>query len=156
MCYAQLLHPAEGSPLDTQRQEHSALRFSRSQTRKAKGMKDRKTNGGGRTADRQWVTIRVTLEEKNRLLQQADIAGLSLSEYMRRRFFGGRPLIAQADATMVSELRRVGGLFKSNFETLRQGKVDPEWGQKQEYALRSLAVVLEKISVAYRHDRQEN
>ena len=119
-------------------------------------MKDEKQKSGGRTADRQWVTIRVTLGEKNRLLQQADIAGLSLSEYMRRRFFGGRPLIAQADATMVSELRRVGGLFKHNFETLRQGKVDPEWGQKQEYALRSLALVLEKISAAYRHDRQES
>ena len=58
--------------------------------------------------------------------------------------------------SMVSELRRVGGLFKHNFETLRQGKVDPEWGQKQEYALRSLALVLEKISAAYRHDRQES
>ena len=118
-------------------------------------MKNGKTKNVGRTADRQWVTIRVTLEEKNRLLQQADIAGLSLSEYMRRRFFGGRPLIAQADATMVGELRRVGGLFKNNFKTLRQGKVDPQWGQKMEYALRSLAVVLEKISAAFRHDRQE-
>ena len=119
-------------------------------------MKNGEPKSGGRTADRQWVTIRVTLGEKNRLLQQADIAGLSLSEYMRRRFFGGRPLIAQADATMVNELRRVGGLFKHNFETLRQGKVDPEWGKKQEYALRSLALVLERISAAYRHDRQES
>ena len=119
-------------------------------------MKKETTKKEGLTAARKWVTIRVTLDEKNRLLQQAGIAGLSLSEYMRRRFFGGRPLVAQADAMMASELRRVGGLFKSNFETLRQGKVDPEWGKKQEYALRSLSVVLEKISASYRHDRQES
>ena len=119
-------------------------------------MKDRKPRSGGRTADRQWVTIRVSLGEKNRLLQQADIAGLSLSEYMRRRFFGGRPLVAQTDAMMASELRRVGGLLKHNFETLRQGKVEPEWGQKQEYALRSLADIIAKISAAYRHDRQKS
>jgi hypothetical protein len=50
----------------------------------------------------------------------------------------------------------VGGLFKHNFETLRQGKVDPQWGQKMEYALRSHAALMEKISAAYRHDRQES
>ena len=119
-------------------------------------MKNNHAERGGLTAARKWVTVRVTLEEKNRLLEQAGIAGLSVSEYMRRRFFGGRPLVTYTDTMMVNELRRVGGLFKHNFETLRQGKVDPEWGQKQEYALRSLALVLERISTAYRHDRQEN
>lgn len=116
-------------------------------------MKDRKQREGSRTADRQWVTIRVTLAEKNRLLGQAGIAGLSLSEYMRRRFFGGRPLMAHTDAMMVRELRRVGGLLKNNFETLRQGNVDPEWSQKQEEALRLLTRTLDRISAAYSHDR---
>lgn len=55
-------------------------------------MKGRKSEGGGRSAARRWVTIRVTEKEKTRLMEQAEIAGLSLSEYMRRRFFGGRPL----------------------------------------------------------------
>ena len=89
-------------------------------------------------------------------MEQSGIAGLSISEYMRRRVFGGRPLVALTDAMMVRELRRVGGLFKNNFETLRQGKVGPEWGQQQEYALRSLAALIEKIGTAYRHDRQES
>ena len=87
------------------------------------------------------------------MVEQSSVAGLSISEYGRRRIFGGRPLAAHTDLMMVRELRRVGGLLKSNFETLRQGKVDPEWGQKQEYALRSLATLIEKIGAAYRHDR---
>ena len=89
-------------------------------------------------------------------MEQSGIAGLTISEYMRRRIFGGRPLVALTDAMMVRELRRVGGLFKNNFETLRRGEVAPEWGQQQEYALRSLAALIEKIGTAYRHDRQES
>ena len=54
-------------------------------------MKGRKgTKGGGRYAANILITLRVTVEEKTRLTEQAEIAGLSLSEYMRRRFFGGR------------------------------------------------------------------
>ena len=119
-------------------------------------MKDANTKSSGLTAARKWVTIRVTLEEKSRLLEQADIAGLSLSEYMRRRFFGGRPLVAQADAMMSSELRRVGGLLKSNFTTMRQAHAPPDCFKKQEEVLGMLKALLEKISASYRHDRQES
>ena len=91
-------------------------------------MKGRKKEGDGRTAARKWVTIRVTEREKTRLTEQAEIAGLSLSEYMRRRFFGGRPLVAHTDLSAVAELRRIGGLLKHNFETLRQAKAPPDSG----------------------------
>lgn len=54
-------------------------------------MKDKKADeSGGRSAARKWVMIRVTEWEKARLLEQANIAGLSLSEYMRRRFLAER------------------------------------------------------------------
>lgn len=82
-------------------------------------MKDGKTKDSGRSAARKWVTIRVTEREKTRLTEQAEIAGLSLSEYMRRRFFGGR-LAAHLDLSAIAELRRIGGLLKHNFETLRR------------------------------------
>ena len=82
-------------------------------------------------------------------MEQSGIAGLSISEYMRRRVFGGRPLVALTDAMMVRELRRVGGLFKNNFETLRRGEVAPEWVQKQEHALRSLAALIENGSSGF-------
>lgn len=94
-----------------------------------------------------WITFRATPEEKNRLMEQADSAGLSISEYMRRKNFGGRPLVAQTDLTMIGELRRIGGLLKHNFETLRQGNAGPELLKMQEEALRKLARVIEKIAI---------
>ena len=119
-------------------------------------MKDKNTEDGGRSAARQWVTIRVTEREKTRLTEQAEIAGLSLSEYMQRRFFGGRPLVAHTDLSAVAELRRIGGLLKHNFETLRQAKAPPDILERQEDALRKLVWAIQKISLRCHHDRQEN
>ena len=117
-------------------------------------MKDRKAEGGGRSAARRWVTIRVTDKEKTRLTEQAEIAGLSLSEYMRRRFFGGR-LAAHLDQDAIAELRRIGGLLKHNFETLRQAKAPPEIFEKQEEALGKLIWAIQKISLHF-YDHQKN
>lgn len=57
------------------------------------------------------INVRLTAAEKARLKEDADLAGLSVSELVRRRYFG-RPVIANADAVMLKELRRVGGLLK--------------------------------------------
>jgi hypothetical protein len=57
-------------------------------------------------------TLRLSEYEDARLVDQADVAGLSVSEYMRWLFFGGRPIIARTDAQMIRELRRMGGLLK--------------------------------------------
>ena len=57
------------------------------------------------------VTLRLAAEEKDRLKSDADLAGLSVSEIVRRQYFG-RPIIANADLVMVREMRRMGGLMK--------------------------------------------
>lgn len=57
------------------------------------------------------INVRLTRAEKARLKEDADLAGLSMSELVRRRYFG-RPIIANADAVMLKELRRIGGLLK--------------------------------------------
>ncbi|HGO6081601.1 TPA: ribbon-helix-helix protein, CopG family [Burkholderia cenocepacia] len=57
------------------------------------------------------IAVRLTPEEKKRLKEDADLAGVSVSELVRRRYFG-RPIVASADMVMVRELRRVGGLLK--------------------------------------------
>ncbi len=57
------------------------------------------------------VNIRLTAAEKSRLKEDADLASLSMSELVRRRYFG-RPIIANTDAVMLKELRRIGGLLK--------------------------------------------
>jgi hypothetical protein len=115
-------------------------------------MKGKKT--GGRYAANVLVTLRVTPEEKKRLVEQAAIAGLFVSEYLRRRFFGGRPLIAHADEWMIRELRRLGGLLKHNFETLRQAGAKPELLRGQEYLLEKIGAAIDALGNP--NDRQES
>lgn len=57
------------------------------------------------------LRLRLTESEKEQLREEADLAGLSMSELVRRRYFG-RPIIAHADVVMIKELRRIGGLLK--------------------------------------------
>ena len=57
------------------------------------------------------INVRLTAAEKLRLRDDADIASVSMSELVRRRYFG-RPLLASADVVVLKELRRLGGLLK--------------------------------------------
>ena len=57
------------------------------------------------------VNVRMTVAEKTEMKEAADLAGLSVSEYVRRRALG-RAVIAHADAAIIKELRRLGGLVK--------------------------------------------
>lgn len=112
--------------------------------------KHTKTDAGLSQA-RQWLTLRVSTEEKQRVEEQASLAGLSVSEYMRRTVFGGRPVVAAADAAMLRELRRVGGLLKHHFETAQHVGS----GEQMNEALRLLARTIERIGNAFwssRHD----
>jgi len=57
------------------------------------------------------LRLRLTDSEKEALRDEAFSYGLSMSELVRRRYFG-RPIISNADMTMIRELRRIGGLLK--------------------------------------------
>ena len=74
---------------------------------------------------------------------------------MRRRVFGGRPVVALTDEAMLRELRRVGGLLKHNFETVRQAdQADSHTVLEQmEDALRQLVRIIERVGAAYRLPR---
>lgn len=65
-------------------------------------------------------TLRLTVEEDERITRQAVTAGISVSEYMRRLFFGGRPIIARTDDQTIRELRRLGGLLKHYFDVVKR------------------------------------
>lgn len=65
----------------------------------------------GNVALTERVTLRLAADEKERLKLDAQLAGLSVSEIVRRHYFG-RPIIANADLVMVKEMRRMGGLMK--------------------------------------------
>lgn len=57
------------------------------------------------------IAVRLTAPEKERLRLDADLAGLTVSALVRRRYFG-RPVVASADLAVIKELRRLGGLLK--------------------------------------------
>ena len=57
------------------------------------------------------IGVRLTASEKVKLRVDADDAGLSVSELVRRRYFG-RKIVAHADEKMIRHLNRIGGLLK--------------------------------------------
>jgi len=100
-------------------------------------------NGKGRFEARR--TLRLSAEENERLARQADAAGISVSEYIRRLCFGGRPITSRADSQTIRELRRLGGLLKCNFESVRE-----VGGQqalpKMEATLETIRQAIERLS----------
>lgn len=57
------------------------------------------------------LRVRLSESEKEMLRQDADMAGLTMSELVRRRYFG-KPIIAHSDRVIIKELNRIGGLIK--------------------------------------------
>ena len=92
-------------------------------------------------------TLRLTAEEDGRLSRQAATAGISVSEYMRRLFFGGRPLVAKTDGQTIRELRRLGGLLKHHFENVRAAG-RPEDLEEMNRALLTIRLAIEALSKA--------
>lgn len=58
------------------------------------------------------IAVRLTSEEKQRLAEDADIAGLSMSALVRARYFG-RKIVANADLVMIKHLNRLTGMLKT-------------------------------------------
>lgn len=73
------------------------------------------------------------------------LAGLSVSEYMRRTIFGGRPVVAAADESMLRELRRIGGLLKHNFQAVQQAESGQEIAVQMGETLRLLSRSIEPL-----------
>jgi uncharacterized protein (DUF1778 family) len=55
--------------------------------------------------------MRLTASERVLLREEADLAGMSISELVRKRTFG-KTIHAATDLMMIRELRRLGGLQK--------------------------------------------
>ena len=89
------------------------------------------------------INVRLTASEKVSLKEDADLAGLSMSELVRRRYFG-KPIVANADVVMLKELRRIGGLLK-HIHTESNGIYSKDTAE----VLVALKAYIEKLS----HDR---
>lgn len=57
------------------------------------------------------IYARVTEEEYAQIQEQADVAAISISEFLRRRALG-RKIAAKSDLRILAELRKLGGLLK--------------------------------------------
>lgn len=57
------------------------------------------------------VTLRLTDREKELLREEADVAGIGMSELVRSRYFG-REIKARVDLKMIRELIKITGLLK--------------------------------------------
>ena len=57
------------------------------------------------------ISFRMEPEEHGDLKTQADVAALSISEYIRRRL-SGRQVKSKLDLRVLAELRKLGGLLK--------------------------------------------
>lgn len=57
------------------------------------------------------LNIRLTAAELGELRESARLSGMTLSAYGRRRLLG-HAVAPRADAEMIRELRRIGGLLK--------------------------------------------
>ena len=108
-----------------------------------KGVKDKRQDN-----KKMVVPFRLSLKDVERLDALAHMAGMSRSEYIRQRVFGGRPLMSRTDLSTVAELRRLGGLLKHNFQTLRETNA-------QEETLKMLKWAIHKIGLKV-DGRQEN
>ena len=60
------------------------------------------------------INVRVLEEEKKAVSLEASVAGLTVSEYVRRLSLG-RTVISSTDQRVLNELRRLGGLVKFVF-----------------------------------------
>ena len=105
-------------------------------------MKD-ESNGRGRFEARR--TLRLSAEENERLARQADAAGISVSEYIRRLCFGCRPITSRTDSQTIRELRRLGGLLKHNFENVREAG-GYQALPKMEASLEAVRQAIERLS----------
>ena len=85
------------------------------------------------------INIRVTPKELRQIQEQAEISGLTISEYSRRRISGHR-VVSKIEREMIFELRRQGGLIKHIFNE-SQGM----YSEKTAEAIGNINLFIEKL-----------
>jgi hypothetical protein len=90
--------------------------------------------------------MRLTAAERQQLRDEADLAGMSISELVRKRTFG-KTIHAAIDLVMIRELRRLGGLQKYTIN-----KFAPHFEVVDECnaTIRALRAAIERVA---NHDR---
>lgn len=93
-------------------------------------------------------TVRLSTEDEQQIKLQAECAGMSVAEFMRRRALG-KKIVPHTELVIVYELRRMGGLLKNNFETLRAAHASLHVIELQERVLSKIHQTIEVIAKNY-------
>lgn len=57
------------------------------------------------------IEVRLTVEERSFIDEQAAATGLTISDFIRKRSLGKR-IVSKADLQLINDIRRLGGLQK--------------------------------------------
>jgi hypothetical protein len=98
------------------------------------------TRGKERASSR--FEMRLSPSEREGLCDEADHAGVTVSELVRRRALG-RPIHSAADLTMIRELRRLGGLQKHMISRLLE---DHSVTRECIETIRALRAAIERVA----------
>ena len=90
--------------------------------------------------------MRLSPVEREQLRDEADLAGISISDLVRRRALG-RPVYAAIDLATIRELRRLGGLQK-----LAMNKLMHHQGISEE-CLATIRALRDAVERVVSHDR---
>jgi len=93
--------------------------------------------------------MRLSAEDDAEIRKQADLAGMSVSEFVRRRALR-RPVKAAVDLMMIRELRRTGGLQK---HTISKSLQHPEVVEECITTIKAVRAAVERVA---NHDRETN
>ncbi len=96
----------------------------------------------------------LTAGQREQLEKEAETAGLTLSEYTRRKLFGGRPIVASTDLQALAELRKVSGLLKHQCQLFREQGMGGEILGELNAVVYSIGQIVGKIGID--HDNQKN
>ena len=90
--------------------------------------------------------MRLTAAERQQLIEEADLAGMCISELVRKRTFG-KTIHAATDLMMIRELRRLGCLQKY---AMKKFALHDEVVDECAATIRAIRAAIERVS---NHDR---
>ena len=86
------------------------------------------------------IRLRISAADHAELAHRAGVAGLTVSEYLRRSALA-RPILAKTDDAMIRELRRVAGLMKHVWS-----QSDGAYSDETAEAIRAVTATIEQIA----------
>ena len=96
------------------------------------------------------IAVRLTPAEKAKLREDADLAGLSVSELVRRRYFG-RKIVPRADLKVARQISKTAGLLMTFYN-----QTNGQHSDKTAAILNDIWALVLKLEQRSSRDRQEN